>query len=73
MIVQYEPTFDVAKTTHLGHLNHSLVIELIVETDFCRTSAAFFLNALLTMPSGDAYKKTISNSQFLNGPAEIAI
>jgi 5-methylcytosine-specific restriction protein A len=60
--LQYEPAFDIAKAVIAGGFNRSRAIEVMADSGFGHASAAFYLNALLTMPSGDAYKKTISNS-----------
>ncbi len=59
---QYEPAFDIAKAMREGLFNRSRAIELMVETGLGRASASFYLSALLTMPTGETYKKTISNS-----------
>ncbi|WP_345886975.1 hypothetical protein [Shewanella algae] len=58
---QYEPAFDIAKAMREGRFNRSRAIELMVETGLGRTSASFYLSALLAMPTGETYKKTISN------------
>ena len=59
---QYEPAFDIAKAMREGRFHRNRAIELMVETGFGRPSASFYLSALQIMPTGETYKKTISNS-----------
>ncbi|MDL3985675.1 hypothetical protein AAEH72_03100 [Shewanella xiamenensis] len=58
---QYEPAFDIAKAMREGRFHRNRAIELMVETGFGRPSASFYLSALQIMPTGETYKKTISN------------
>lgn len=58
---QYEPAFDIAKAMCEGRFHRNRAIDLMVETGFGRPSASFYLSALQIMPTGETYKKTISN------------
>ncbi|MXR69951.1 hypothetical protein GNT65_14910 [Shewanella sp. JBTF-M18] len=54
---QFEPAFDIVTAMREGRLNRSKAIELMAKTGFGLASAAFYLNALLIMPTGEVYKK----------------
>ncbi|VEF25184.1 Predicted restriction endonuclease [Shewanella baltica] len=58
---QYEPAFDIAKAMREGRLDTSQALELMVENGFSHSSATMYLNALIAMPVGKVYQKTINN------------
>lgn len=58
---QFEPAFDIAKAMREGRFNRNRAIELMVENGFSKNSAAMYLNALIAMPRGEVYQKTINN------------
>ena len=55
------PEAVIAKAMREGRFHRNRAIELMVETGFGRPSASFYLSALQIMPTGETYKKTISN------------
>lgn len=58
---QFEPAFDIAKAMREGRLDTSQALERMVENGFSHSSATMYLNALMAMPVGKVYQKTINN------------
>lgn len=58
---QFEPAFDIAKAMREGRLDTSQALERMVENGFSHSSATMYLNALMAMPVGKVYQKTIKD------------